>query len=96
MFINLARIGRPDIFWSVNKFARAKMKWTKSCDKHLVRVILYIHHTSEYRQYCYVGMKTQNQHQVDFCAFSEAAKHLDVHETDLGLTQFNRSRAYLF
>ena len=29
----LARIGRPDILWSVNKFARAVTKWTKSCDK---------------------------------------------------------------
>ena len=28
----LARIGRPDILWSVNKLARAVTKWTKSCD----------------------------------------------------------------
>ena len=26
----LARIGRPDILWSVNKLARAGTKWTKS------------------------------------------------------------------
>ena len=25
----LARVGRPDILWSVNKFARAVTKWTK-------------------------------------------------------------------
>ena len=50
----LARIGRPDILWSVNKLARAVTKWTKACDKRLARLISYIH-TCEYRQYCYVG-----------------------------------------
>ena len=29
----LASTGRPDILWSVNKFARSITKWTKSCDK---------------------------------------------------------------
>ena len=50
----LVRIGRPDILWSVNKLARAVTKWTNACDKCLMRLISYIHHTSEYRQYCYV------------------------------------------
>ena len=56
----LARIGRPDILWSVNKLARAITKWTKACDKHLNRLISYIHHTSEYKQYCHVGNTTHN------------------------------------
>ena len=51
----LARIGRPDILWSVNKFARSITKWTKACDKRLNRLISCIHHTCEYRQYCHVG-----------------------------------------
>ena len=51
----LARIGRPDILWSVNKFARSIAKWTKGCDKRLSRLIYYIHHTCEYKQYCHVG-----------------------------------------
>ena len=51
----LARIGRPDILWSVNKCARAVTKWTKACDKRLARLISYIHHTSESRQDGYVG-----------------------------------------
>ena len=51
----LARIGRPDIPWSVNKLARSITKWTKACDKRLNRLISYIHHTSEYKQYCHVG-----------------------------------------
>ena len=51
----LARIGRPDILWSVNKLARSITKWTEACDKRLSRLISYIHHTCEYRQYCHVG-----------------------------------------
>ena len=51
----LARIGRPDILWSVNNLARSITKWTKACDKRLSRLISYIHHTCEYKQYCYVG-----------------------------------------
>ena len=48
---NLARIGRPDILWSVNKLARSITKWTKACDKRSSRLISYIHHTCEYKQY---------------------------------------------
>ena len=55
----LARIGRPDILWSVNKLARSITKWTKGCDKRLNRLISYIHHTSEYKQYCHVGNSTK-------------------------------------
>ena len=51
----LARIGRPDILWSVNKLARSLTKCTKACDKRLNRLISYFHHTSEYKQYCHVG-----------------------------------------
>ena len=51
----LARMGRPDILWPVNKLARSITKWTKACDKHLNRLISYIHHTNEYKQYCFVG-----------------------------------------
>ena len=51
----LARIGRPDILWSVNKLARSITKWTKACVKRLNRLISYIHHTCEYKEYCYVG-----------------------------------------
>ena len=35
--------------------ARSITKWTKACDKRLNRLISYIHHTCEYRQYCHVG-----------------------------------------
>ena len=52
---SLARIGRPDILWSLNKLARSITKWTKACDKRLNRLISYIHHTREYKQYCHLG-----------------------------------------
>ena len=41
----LARSGRRDILWSVNKLARSITKWTKACDKRLFLLISYIHHT---------------------------------------------------
>ena len=50
--LRLARIGRPDIPWPVSKLARSITKWTKACDKRLNRLISYIHHTCEYKQYC--------------------------------------------
>ena len=30
-------------------------KWTKACDRRSARLISYIHHTCEYKQYCHVG-----------------------------------------
>ena len=37
-----------------NLLARSITKWTKACDKRLNRLISYIHHTCEYKQYCHV------------------------------------------
>ena len=56
----LARIGRPDILWSVNKFARAVPKWTRACDRRLAPLLSYIHHMSDHRQYCHVGDTAQH------------------------------------
>ena len=53
--LHLARIGRPDILWSVNKLARSITKWTKACDKRLSCLVSYSHHTCEYKQCCNVG-----------------------------------------
>ena len=39
----------------MNKLARAITKWTRACDKRLARLISYIHHTCEVKQYCHVG-----------------------------------------
>ena len=55
----LARIGRPDILFSVNKLARSITKWTRAWAKRLSRLISYIHHTCEFKQYCFVGNTAQ-------------------------------------
>ena len=73
----LARIGRPDIQWSVNKLARSITKWTKACDKRLNRLISYVHHTCEYKQYCHVG-NTAKQSRLGLFQNSDfAADHED-------------------
>ena len=41
----LARIGRPDILWSVNKLARSVTKWTHACDRRLARFHTFITQT---------------------------------------------------
>ena len=59
----LARIGRPEILWSVNKLARSITKWTKACDKRLNRLISYIHHTCEYKNFVmWVILLNNNAH----------------------------------
>ena len=75
----LARIGRLDILWSVNELARSITKWTKACDKRLSRLISYIHHTCEYRQYCHVGITAKQCrlglfHDSDFAGDLEDSK----------------------
>ena len=81
----LARIGRPDILWSVNKPARSITKWTKACDKRLNRLISYIHHTSEYKQYCYVG-NTAKQCRLGLFQDSDFAGDLEDSKSTSGGT----------
>ena len=75
----LARIGRPDISWSLNKLASAVIMWTRVCDKRLARLISYIHNTCEYKHYCHVG-NTATQcrlglfHDSDFAGYLEDSK----------------------
>ena len=56
----LARIGGPDILWSVNKLARSVTKWTHAYDRRLARLISYIHHTRDYRQDGHFGNAAQH------------------------------------
>ena len=81
----LARIGRPDILWSVNKLARAITKWTKACDKRFSRLISYIHHTCEYRQYCSVG-NTAKQCRLGLFQESDFAGDLEDSKSTSGGT----------
>ena len=81
----LARIGRPDIPWSVNKLARSITKWTKACDKRLNRLISYIHHTCEYKQYCDVG-NTAKQCRLGLSQDSDFAGDLEDSKSTSGGT----------
>ena len=72
----MARIGRPGILWSENKLARSITKWTKACDKRLSRLISYIYHTCEYKQYCYVG-NTAKQCRLGLFQDSDFAEDLE-------------------
>ena len=81
----LARIGRPDILWSVNKLARSITKWTKACDKRLNRLISYIHHTCEYKQYCHVG-NTAKQCRLGLFQDSDFAGDLEDSKSTSGGT----------
>ena len=51
----LARIGRPDLLYSVNILARSVTKWNRACDKRLERLFAFIHKTKDYAQHCFVG-----------------------------------------
>ena len=42
-----------------SKLVRAVTKWTRACDKRMARLISYIHHASDYWQYCHVGNTAQ-------------------------------------
>ena len=81
----LARIGRPDTLWSVNKLARSITKWTKACDKRLNRLISYIHHTCGYRQYCHVG-NTAKQCRLGLFQDSDFAGDLEDSKSTSGGT----------
>ena len=65
----LARIGRPDIPWSVNKLARSITKWTKACDKRSSRLISHIHLPSvvgNTAQQCRLGLSQDSDFAGDF------------------------------
>ena len=83
----LARIGRPDILWSVNKLARSITKWTKACDKRLSRLISYIHHTCEYKQLCHVG-NTAKQCRLGLFQDSDFAGDLEDSKSTSGGTMW--------
>ena len=79
----LARIGRPDILRSVNKFARSITKWTKACGKRLNRLISYIHPACEYKPYCYVG-NTAKQCRLGLFQDSDCAGYFEDSKSTSG------------
>ena len=73
------------MLWSVNKLARSIAKWTKACDKRLSRLISYIHHTCEEKQYCYVG-NTAKQCRLGLFQGSDFAGDLEDSKSTSGGT----------
>ena len=69
----------------MNKFARSITKWTKACDKRLNRLISYIHHTCEYKQYCHVG-NTAKQCRLGLFQVSDFAGDLEDSKSTSGRT----------
>ena len=69
----------------MNKLARSITKWTKACDKRLNRLISYIHHTCEYKQYCHVG-NTAKQCRLGLFQDSDFAGNLENFKSTSGGT----------
>ena len=69
----------------MNKLARSITKWTKACDKRLNRLISYIHHTCEYKQYCYAG-NTAEQCRLGLFQDSDFAGDLEDSQSTSGGT----------
>ena len=86
----LARIGRPDIPWSVNKLARSITKWTKACDKRLSRLIPCIHHICECKQYVYV-CNTAKQCRLGLFQDSDFAGDLEDSKSTWNIVRFWKS-----
>ena len=59
-YLYLARIGRPDLLWSLNILARTATKWNGARDQRLARMISYFISRKTYRQFCRVGDKVDN------------------------------------
>ena len=81
----LARIARPDLYWSVNYLARAVTKWTKACDRRMERLISYIHFTTDHKIYNYVGDPPENCFLALFQDASFAGDLTDSKSTSGGL-----------
>ena len=74
----LARIGRPDM-------VSEQTCTIKACDQRLSRLISFIHHTCDYKQYCHVG-NTANQCRLGLFQGSDFAGDLEDSKSTSGGT----------
>ena len=81
----LARIGKLDFLWSVNKLARAVTKWTRVCRKRVAHLIACTHHTNDHQQYCHVG-NTAKQCRLGLFQDSDFAGDLEDSKSTSGGT----------
>ena len=89
----LARMGRHDILWSIDKLERAVRKWTRACDKRLARSISYIHNSSDHRQYCHSGNTALSIGIVPILRLSGDLE--DLKSTSGGILCILRSRTFV-
>ena len=76
--------------------ARAGTKWTEACDKRSARLVSYIHHTCEYRQYCWVGETTAQHCRVGLFQDSKCSGDLeDSKSTSGGILCIFRSQTFV-
>ena len=75
----VARIGRPDLLWSVNTLARSVTKWNKACGKRLLRLITCIIQTKDCRQFCRVEDKMED---CKLGLFQDASLAGDVRDSE--------------
>ena len=79
----LARTGRPDILWPLNKLARAVTKWIGACDRRLARLLSKSHQRSEFRQKCHEG-KPAEQCRLGLFEDSDFAGDIDDSQSTSG------------
>lgn len=68
----LARLARPEIYWTVNALAREVTKWTVACDKRLYRLICWIHFQRDWTLKCFLGDNVEDTYLAMFCDASFA------------------------
>ena len=74
----VARICRLDIMWAVNMLAREVTRWNQACDRRLLRLISYMHHTQEHSQ---VNMVGDPAHMCKIMYFSDASFAGDLRDS---------------
>jgi hypothetical protein len=78
----VARLTRPDIYWTVYVLARQLTKWRKACDTRLFRLISYIRHTQDRVLYAYVGDQPQHCQLVIYSDASFAESTLNQRQEE--------------
>jgi hypothetical protein len=68
----LARLARPDILKPINDLAKNVSKWSKNCDKQLIRLISYMHHTKHYVLEGFVGQGQDETARLELKLFVDA------------------------
>ena len=88
----LSKVCSQIVLGWLNKLARSVTKWTGACDRRLARLISYIHHTKNYRQYCHVENTAQHRRLGQFQDSDIAGDVEEEESTSGGVLCIFRSR----